>query len=123
MALSAGTNCIMAFNYSDRGEGEHLVNWDKVLKIKKFGGLGIGNLINRNSALLGEWLWRYLQEQTALWHSIIRSRHGSVENGWDTKEESRCTHRSPLKAIARRYGTSRKHVRFKVGNCEKIQFG
>ncbi|KAM7469420.1 hypothetical protein LguiA_007603 [Lonicera macranthoides] len=27
----------------DRGKGEHLVNWDKVSKIKKFGCLEIGN--------------------------------------------------------------------------------
>ena len=36
----------------------HLINWDLVCQSKEKGGLGIRNLTNFNSALLGKWCWR-----------------------------------------------------------------
>lgn len=41
----------------------HLVKWETVLKALQHGGLGIGNLTNRNAALLFKWNWRFLKEQ------------------------------------------------------------
>lgn len=40
----------------EEGERSHLVSWDVVSKELSDGGLGIGNLANRNLALLTEWL-------------------------------------------------------------------
>ena len=63
------------FFWEGKGEGkkDHLVAWELVTKPKKFGGLGVGNLIQRNPALLDKWLWRFPLEQDSLWHSIITS--------------------------------------------------
>ena len=44
----------------------HLVNWSKVCRPVKNGGLGIRCLRRFNSALLAKWLWRYSVENDAL---------------------------------------------------------
>ena len=51
------------FLWSGIGEGkrDHLVRWDVVCKPKAIGGFGFGNISQRNLALLGKWLWRYLE--------------------------------------------------------------
>ncbi|KAL5556911.1 hypothetical protein UlMin_039147 [Ulmus minor] len=64
-----------------------LVRWKTVCKPKELGGLGIGNLILRNKALLGKWLWRFPLEQHSLWAAVIRSKYGLDRNGWDTNRE------------------------------------
>ncbi|KAL5583298.1 hypothetical protein UlMin_015740 [Ulmus minor] len=66
------------------GKGRSLVRWKTVCKPKELGGLGIGNLILRNKALLGKWLWRFPLEQHSLWAVVIRSKYGLDRNGWDT---------------------------------------
>ena len=43
----------------DNNKKDHLINWDIVSKAKNKWGLGIGNLMNRNKALFGKWLWRF----------------------------------------------------------------
>ncbi|RVW92839.1 LINE-1 retrotransposable element ORF2 protein [Vitis vinifera] len=73
------------FLWSGVGEGkrDHLVSWDVVCKSKMKGGLGLGRISLRNSALLGKWLWRYPREGLTLWHQVILSIYGSHSNGWD----------------------------------------
>ena len=48
------------------GKGRSLVGWKLVCKPKECGGLGIGNLLLRNKALLRKWLWRFPLEQHSL---------------------------------------------------------
>ncbi|KAL5578918.1 hypothetical protein UlMin_011360 [Ulmus minor] len=67
-----------------RGKGRSLVRWKIVCKPKEYGGLGIGNLMPRNKALLGKWLWRFPLEQHSLWAAVIRSKYGLDRNWWDT---------------------------------------
>nr|GEU33781.1 DNA helicase [Tanacetum cinerariifolium] len=35
------------------------------------GGLGLGHLKDKNTSLLGKWKWRFLNEDNALWESIV----------------------------------------------------
>ncbi|KAL5549263.1 hypothetical protein UlMin_004494 [Ulmus minor] len=66
------------------GKGKNLVDWKLVCSPKESGGLGIGNLLIRNKALLGKWLWRFPLEQHTLWAAVIRSKYGLNREGWDT---------------------------------------
>ena len=77
-------------NFLWEGSGEekkdHVVRWWEVSKPKSLGGLGVGNLVARNRAILGKWLWRFPLENESLWHYIFRSKYGIQINGWDAKE-------------------------------------
>ena len=64
----------------------HLVNWAKVCRPLQVGGLGIRQLGNFNSALLGKWLWRYGMETDALWRRVIEAKYGNIWGGWCTKK-------------------------------------
>jgi len=50
-----------------------LVKWDVVQRPKKEGGLGVGDLVIRNAALLFKWWWRFACEEGAIWRSVIQS--------------------------------------------------
>ena len=39
---------------SEEGEKDHLIRWELVARSKDKGGLGLGNLVERNKALLGK---------------------------------------------------------------------
>ena len=56
----------------------HLVNWAKVCRPLQVGGLGIRQLGNFNSTLLGKWLWRYGSETDALWRRVIEAKYGNI---------------------------------------------
>ncbi|XP_015169282.1 uncharacterized protein [Solanum tuberosum] len=49
------------------------------------GGLGIKNLKNHSKALKVKWLWRYHQEDQALWYRVINNKYEEL-NKWVTKE-------------------------------------
>ncbi|KAL5569664.1 hypothetical protein UlMin_026239 [Ulmus minor] len=82
------------------GKGRSLVDWKLVCIPKERGGLGIGNLLLRNKALLGKWLWRFPLEQNSLWAAVIRSKYGLNREGWDTNLVTVGSFRSPWKFIA-----------------------
>ena len=50
-----------------------LVKWEIVQKPKKEGGLGVGDLVIKNAALLFKWWWRFACEEGAAWRSVILS--------------------------------------------------
>ena len=99
------------------GGGVILISWNVVCR-----GLGISNILNRNKALVMKWLWRFPMEQDTLWHKVIRSKYGINQNGWDTREATRVTYRSPWKFISSCYDDFFKYVQFEVGNGVIIRF-
>ena len=53
-----------------------LISWNVMELPKYFGGLGIGNMLNRNILLLFKWWWRFLTEPHALWRKVILHKYG-----------------------------------------------
>ncbi|KAL9997682.1 putative RNA-directed DNA polymerase [Helianthus debilis subsp. tardiflorus] len=53
------------------------VSWEVVTKPIDKGGLGIAKLELNNLALNCKWLWRYYNEQEAMWRKVISAIHGT----------------------------------------------
>ncbi|QHO54257.1 Putative ribonuclease H protein [Arachis hypogaea] len=50
-----------------------LVKWELVQAPRKFGGLGVGDAMVRNTALLFKWWWRFAKEKCPLWKKVVCS--------------------------------------------------
>ncbi|XP_057730273.1 uncharacterized protein LOC130945580 [Arachis stenosperma] len=57
----------------DGKNGMALVKWEVVQTPKKLGGLGVGDAVIRNSALLFKWWWRFSKEECPLWKKVVCS--------------------------------------------------
>ncbi|XP_062075937.1 uncharacterized protein LOC133780072 [Humulus lupulus] len=106
----------------DLSGSEHMIAWDVVCKPLFHGGLGIGNLKERNEAFLLKWLWRFSLECNSLWHKVVLSHYGRAENLWDTKVVERFFVRGPWKDISSLYGEYLGLVHFKVGRGDSVKF-
>ncbi|XP_072087269.1 uncharacterized protein [Arachis hypogaea] len=51
--------------------GIALVKWELVQAPKKLGGLGVGDAVVRNTALVFKWWWRFSKEDCPLWKQIV----------------------------------------------------
>ncbi|XP_029146965.1 uncharacterized protein [Arachis hypogaea] len=60
--------------------GMALVRWDVVQAPKKLGGLGVGDAMVRNTALLFKWWWRFAKEECTLWKKVVCSCHNLNPN-------------------------------------------
>ncbi|XP_028127279.1 uncharacterized protein LOC114323799 [Camellia sinensis] len=70
------------FLWGDGGAGGHyhLVSWDQICMSKEQGGLGVRRLVLFNLALLGKWLWRFVEERERLWRRVVVAKFG-VDRG------------------------------------------
>lgn len=100
----------------------HLVNWEVACRSKAFGDLGIGQLKDRNTALLSKWLWRFSTERESLWHSIIQSKYGCHSNGWDVNPNPNRFMSLVWRNIITLFPLIASHLRFSVGNGNVIHF-
>ncbi|KAD2805669.1 hypothetical protein E3N88_39046 [Mikania micrantha] len=57
------------------------IHWDKVVKPKKQGGLGIGSLRDINVCLLAKWWWCFKAEPNSLWRRVIHEIHNKTTVG------------------------------------------
>ncbi|XP_016173366.1 uncharacterized protein LOC107615862 [Arachis ipaensis] len=57
----------------DGAYGMPLVKWEVVQAPKKAGGLGVGDAVVRNAALLFKWWWRFSKEEYPLWKKVVCS--------------------------------------------------
>jgi len=55
------------------GKVNSLVKWEIVQRPKNEGGLGVGDLLLKNAALLFKWWWRYTCEEGSMWRKVIQS--------------------------------------------------
>ena len=68
------------FLWSGAGEGkkDHLIRWEVVSRLREMGGLGFGKTSMRNSALLGKWLWRFLEKGAVFGIRLLRIYMGHI---------------------------------------------
>ena len=58
----------------------HLVRWNIVKQPLSFGGLGVRDLRLFNEALLGKWLWRFMNEKDNLWRKVVTIKYGTTNS-------------------------------------------
>lgn len=66
----------------------YLLNWKTICMPKEKGGLGLGFLEFKNSALLSKWWWRWYEERDKPWWEVIRIKYimneeVGLEQCWD----------------------------------------
>lgn len=98
------------------------VAWEQVIRPKKVGGLGVGNLITRNRALMCKWHWRFQEEPDSLWVHIIKSIYGVAANGWDSEHNFNPSYRAPWKFVLDCRADFMKGVQFRIGDGRRISF-
>ncbi|XP_021986463.1 uncharacterized protein LOC110882867 [Helianthus annuus] len=53
--------------------------WNKMLRSKRHGGLGMGGLESFNLAMVAKWWWRIREDPKQLWARVIAAIHGPVK--------------------------------------------
>lgn len=51
----------------------HLVKWEEVKKLVRYGDLGIRLMVEMNMALHDKWLWKYLKGDEWLWKRVVNA--------------------------------------------------
>ena len=60
---------------SKNGRGIPLVAWEIIQRPKHLGGLCVGDLVIKNTALLFKWWWHFFYGNESLWKRVIASNH------------------------------------------------
>lgn len=100
----------------------HLIKWDILAHPKDHGNLGIGCILQKNQALLGNWLRRFPREQNSLWASIIWSKFGYGFYDWSLRHPRPSTLRGPWKGISSIFSLYLPLIHHGLGNGSTIKF-
>ena len=65
---------------SDTNRVSALVKWEVVQRPKAQGGLGVGDILLKNAALLFKWWWRFACEEGAMWRNVIQALYGEDQS-------------------------------------------
>jgi len=112
---------------SKEGRYMPLVNWEMVMKQKSKGGLGVGDIVSKNAALLFKWWWRFASEEGALWKAVIQAIHNEKAGLLPATKQP--TTPGPWQTIRKLLSDQGpismdflKQLRVEVGNGEKTNF-
>ncbi|KAL9683236.1 hypothetical protein QQ045_015055 [Rhodiola kirilowii] len=78
---------------SENRKKTHYVKWSKITRPKKYGGLGIQGMIEKNMVLLSKWWWKLISGKGGLWRRMILEKY-AIKGPHDPKAVS--LHRSKL---------------------------
>lgn len=113
----------------DRARNMSWVNWEQISKPKKLGGLGLGNLLFKNRALLMKWIWRFVNDNQPMWGKVVRSKYGCERGGiWPAKENQKKTSlvwRKVAAVLEPTHGMNKFLVegfKIRIGNGKKASF-
>ena len=119
------------FLWSDNKEGKFLplVKWEIVQQHKDRGGLGVGDIIVKNAALLFKWWWRYGNEEDPLWKKVVQSIHKKSDTIIPSLSKPRPSGQSIWQAIKNMVQEQQQvskvflhNLKLEVGNGAKVRF-
>jgi len=94
---------------------------------KNEGGLGVGDIAAKNTALLFKWWWRYGTEDDQLWKKVVKSIYQEDNGLIPSKSGYKCP--GPWQAIKNLVNDQQplskkivQHLRMELGNGERIKF-
>lgn len=105
-----------------KGSCNHLVSWEKTALPLHLGGLGIGALKQKSNSMLLKWLWRFTQENEALWRKIIVSIYGEDSLRWSSLPPKGRSKGRPWFDIFKNSSFFSKFLSFKVQRGSHIKF-
>lgn len=105
------------FLWSGLGDGQ---KW--VCEPLHNGGLGVHNLVVFNKALIGKWLWRYINESESLWRRVVDKIYGSMWGGWSTHKVTQPYGISLRKFIRAGWETFSRFLTYTVGDGTRFKF-
>ncbi|KAK2636450.1 hypothetical protein Ddye_031242 [Dipteronia dyeriana] len=83
----------------DTKKATHLINWDTVCLLKKWGGLGIKFMKGMNQSLLAKIGWRIVQDDKGIWCKLLKSKYLHSKTIVDQETGSRIVCSSTWKGI------------------------
>ena len=99
----------------------HLVGWNKIIKSKEEGELGIQAARGKNIALLAKLNWRMFQEKESLWAKVILNKYcaASRRRSQDLDKLSSSPNWQPIK-----FGldTFSEGIGWRIGSGERARF-
>ena len=116
-------------NFLWRGDQGHKkipwVKWEVICLPKEDGGLGVKDISNFNTALMGRWVWALSSNHNQLWARILLSKYGGwsdLSSGRDKSWHSQWWR--DLRKIYQQpeFSIIQQQMVWKVGGGEKIKF-
>jgi len=100
----------------------HLIRWNIVKQPLLLGGSGIRDLRLFNEALLGKWLWRFMNEKGNLWRKVVTIKYGDDGFGWFPSIARGSYGYSLWRYISKGWGRFFPRCSFEVGDGSSIFF-
>jgi len=100
----------------------HLVRWNFVKQHVVQGGLGIRDVGLFSEALLGKWLWRFMNEKCNLWRKVVATKYGEADFGWFTSTPNGSYGYSLRSCISKGSEIFSSFFSFEVGDGSSIYF-
>ena len=66
-----------------RSRGLCLISWDRVIRPKHFGGLGVREAHTMNNALLGKLIWKIVSGDGRFWGEVLKHKYLNQDVGLD----------------------------------------
>ena len=107
---------------SSQGKSKmHLVGWNKIIKSKEEGGLGIQATRAKNLALLAKFNWRLYHEKDAIWAKVLLNKYCS-QSRRNCSDPDKLPCSSIWKAVKQGFHVFSKGIAWSVGNNSKLKF-
>lgn len=109
------------WGFSDEGKVTHLVDWDKLCRHRKEGGVGLRKARHMNYAFLMKVGWGLINQRDSLWASTLRSKYECGKEIIPTISRRNC--KSNLwQGVCKVWNKVLEGGKWKIGNGVKVNF-